>query len=194
MPLRRDPLHHRTSIWSAPTTALQSAESAHVLGGGHAVKAAWMIEPRVSRSARLLQARSGVRHGGHVCAGRAKRSRLRRRRPGCTLPVSDKGRRASAGAYAQRAGNLDRPRRRRAHWTNAIAASPKRPSRLPRGEAKRSSATCAVSAASEGSWRAPRDAFRGSKAGVRRGAPDAPTPGQVQLWRREWCSPLIAPC
>jgi hypothetical protein len=38
----------------------------------------------------------------------------------------DKGSRASAGAHAHRAGNPDRPARRQAHRTGAIAASPLR--------------------------------------------------------------------
>jgi|ERR1019366_10297222 hypothetical protein len=40
------------------------------------------------------------------------------------LLTSDKGSRASAGADAHRAGNPDRPTRRQAHRTDAIAASP----------------------------------------------------------------------
>jgi retinol dehydrogenase-12 len=40
-----------------------------------------------------------------------------------TLLVPDKGSRASAGAHAHRAGNPDRPARRQAHRTGAIAAS-----------------------------------------------------------------------
>jgi hypothetical protein len=46
------------------------------------------------------------------------------------LLLPDKRSRASAGARASRAGNPDRPARRQAHWTGAIAASPERsPSR-----------------------------------------------------------------
>jgi hypothetical protein len=45
----------------------------------------------------------------------------RPRRP-ATLPLSDRGSRASAGAYAHRAGNPDRPALRWAHRTGAIAA------------------------------------------------------------------------
>jgi hypothetical protein len=44
------------------------------------------------------------------------------RRPRLLRP--DKGSRASAGAHAHRAGNPDRPARRQAHRTGAIAASP----------------------------------------------------------------------
>jgi hypothetical protein len=44
--------------------------------------------------------------------------------PAVALPVPDKGSRASAGAHAQRASNPDRPARRQAHPTGAIAASP----------------------------------------------------------------------
>jgi hypothetical protein len=42
------------------------------------------------------------------------------------LPLPDKGSRASAGAHAHRAGTSDRPARRHAHPTEAIAVSPLR--------------------------------------------------------------------
>ena len=41
---------------------------------------------------------------------------------GMALLLADKGSRASAGAYAHRAGKPDRPARRQAHRTSAIAA------------------------------------------------------------------------
>ena len=77
-------------------------------------------------SSLTLDGHCGNERRDHLAAGPgAKQPLCRPQLCSRQLPLPDKGSRATSGADAHRTGNPDRPARRQAHRTGAIAASPK---------------------------------------------------------------------